>query len=293
VGVGNTIYYGNAIKSGSHYEPDFLNNVDQVIVNNVINGSIVTVTIRGSNVPKGPQDFAVVVTGAFKVMDQDCEALIPCQNNCTGRGNCSAGFCMCNSSYTGADCSVESTPLVAGTQVIGQLTQFLWAYYHYDIPEGFSANIKVDFSSVNGQGDPDLYITYNGYPSLMNYNFSNTDCDSCYITPSGHTLIPANKVFGGQRLRIGVYGYCCDNSVYKLTISSFTSGISVQTIMFIVVGVLAGIILIVSIVIYYRRRIQNRRFNELEQANFDGDDADLIPLTANPDTIDEPEEEKL
>jgi len=290
VGVGNTVYYGNAIKSGLHYEHDFLNNVEQVIVNNITNGTNVTVTIRGSNVPKGPQDFAIAVTGAFTVINQDCKTLIPCQNNCTDRGNCSAGFCICNSSYTGADCSVESTPLVTGTQVTGQLTQYLWAYYHYDIPEGFNGNLKVDFSSVNGQGDPDLYITYNGYPSLMNYNFSNTDCDSCGIKPSGHTLIPANKVFGGQRLRIGIYGYCCDISAYKLTINSVSSGLSIQTIMFIVVGVLAGIISIVSIVIYYRHRIQNRKYNELAQADFNEDDADLIPLTTNPDTPNDTDE---
>lgn len=61
-----TEYLGNVLKSGysqSGGKPDRLNTVEEVLIKEPMAGDYV-VTVKGFNIPNGPQPFAVVVTGA-------------------------------------------------------------------------------------------------------------------------------------------------------------------------------------------------------------------------------------
>src|SRR4051794_21323088 len=94
---------------------DILNNVEQ-IESNVDTGDYV-LTVFGKNVPHGPQDYALVVTGDFDFYPSGCSgkshstwryllSSASCSNNCSSRGSCNSGVCFCSKGFTGVDCSI-------------------------------------------------------------------------------------------------------------------------------------------------------------------------------------------
>jgi len=44
-----------------------------------------------------------------------CNITVPCPSNCSGFGTCMEGACVCQSGYSGSDCSEAATAIVGGT----------------------------------------------------------------------------------------------------------------------------------------------------------------------------------
>jgi hypothetical protein len=99
------VYYAN---SGTGY--DSLNNVEQVTVNNPNTGvggaGDYMVYVYGHNIPQGPQEYALVISGLY---DGNCGASLTCPRGCSLNGACDAstGLCSCVSPYSGPDCTLQ------------------------------------------------------------------------------------------------------------------------------------------------------------------------------------------
>ena len=59
------IYYGNDAPGQAGGKPDRVNNVERVVIPAPEAGRY-TIRVRGTNVPRGPQDFALVYSGGIR-----------------------------------------------------------------------------------------------------------------------------------------------------------------------------------------------------------------------------------
>ena len=59
------IYYGNSAPGQAGGKPDRVNNIERVVIPTPEAGRY-TIRVRGTNVPRGPQDFALVYSGGIR-----------------------------------------------------------------------------------------------------------------------------------------------------------------------------------------------------------------------------------
>jgi hypothetical protein len=188
-----------------------VNNVEQVTIGSVVRNTLFTVHVRGTNVPKGPQNFALVVNGFFTQLPlEQCNSGVLCPNSCSNQGICNRtiGACVCNAGRVGVDCSqtvVTLTPSPNISEIIRSPAQVAvpvggWEYSEYTVEEWMIHNSSmaghtITMTRVDGAGDPDMYITVNGeYPSIATWDYAATVCDSCPPIKPSTVDIPRAKV---------------------------------------------------------------------------------------------------
>ena len=83
----------------------------------------------------GPRSLFLAACILGLVMLLALESRADCPNNCSGNGRCnpSNSLCVCNSGWTGNDCSVHDTPLSNGVAVSGYVDRQQWNYYNFNV----------------------------------------------------------------------------------------------------------------------------------------------------------------
>lgn len=195
---------------------DTTNNVEQVHLPShaLQTGGLMSVHVRGTSVPQGPQSYALVVSGSFEAVPvQTCAGGVVCPRSCTGRGTCTdAGVCQCQAGFTGVSCEQSSTLIDSCTRVSSTVPFGKWTFYHLDIaaplgPGTPPQSLRVLMRSL--AGEPDLYISHGRLPSLQDHDFAhllagvNSDASD-----SSESQVDIPIALPG-RYFIGVYGYCC------------------------------------------------------------------------------------
>lgn len=100
-------HFGNAPHSGDRYL-DTINNVEQITLDTMPAHAHIKVRVTGTDIPEGPQAFALMVTVPTYVHETSCFGSEPanCENGCSSRGTCVGGICSCHYGFTGTDCSL-------------------------------------------------------------------------------------------------------------------------------------------------------------------------------------------
>lgn len=205
---------------------------------------LVSLHVRATHVPVGPQPYALVVTG---LMDErplsECQGPAVCPNGCghsQGWGVCmEEGVCECVPDRFGSDCALQSAPFRSPSdpnafewEVEGAAPVGSWQMFHLDLTEeqvqqlqqeaasegqAKGGGLTISLERTQAKGDPDVYVSEpgNGFPSLSSFAYVGTQCEPC----GQHTRVrlPANKVVPG-RYRVGVFGYCCDDTAFRLRV---------------------------------------------------------------------------
>lgn len=240
--VGNSRSFSSA--SGEHLVYDELNNVEQVYISSATGSSdfkYYGVRVYGAQIPHGPQPYALVVTGNIELMSDVslCQSASVCPANCNAdkqHGNCVSGRCVCSRGWTGASCSISSSSLLsadvntpsglddsgstklAAWVATAHVETEAWSYFHLDVTEeiigDLSQSLRIVLKRDGGNGDPDLYISFNSFPTLNNHEWNSNTCDPCGDPPAVVTIGAGELQVG--RYIIGVYGYCCKDSDVKV-----------------------------------------------------------------------------
>jgi len=100
-------FYGNAPNTGDRYL-DSNNNVEQITLEDLPANADIRVRATGTDIPEGPQEFSLLVTGAISRIDCPQLSLEPaCENDCSGHGTCIGGICSCDTQFAGASCGIN------------------------------------------------------------------------------------------------------------------------------------------------------------------------------------------
>jgi len=122
-----------------------------------------------------------------------------CPLNCSGHGTCNTnGVCDCSEGWTGDVCNTPLIYLNSGNSAEGYTTLTTWVYYQFSANSQF-ATFQVLETSTSGQVW--LYVSLNGYPTLQNYDSSETsNTNTFHQIEVKHTSQAARTYF------VGVYG---------------------------------------------------------------------------------------
>ena len=111
-----------------------------------------------------------------------------CPNACTSpsKGTCLNGHCVCNSGWTGDDCSVPSNSLAIGSTAIGTVLGGQWMFYSLNVKAGYEVTVFMREGSSTGYLW--LFGSRDGFPSMGSYDLadmeSNTPAHRISITPT-------------------------------------------------------------------------------------------------------------
>jgi len=204
---------------------DDVNNVEQISIQAVQAVTTYSVQVRGADVPKGPQRFALVINGNFHQQPLSaCQGPLVCPNRCSGHGECATetGQCMCQPEFTGSDCSqtVESLAVTVASNTrtstsSGTVASGTWVYYTVDTQNAISTTIVLSRSGlpVSGRGGADLFVSKDAkFPSIRDFDYRGI--------PSGADNLSIVLVSGSTTsYRVGVFGRYGSSNKFDLTIT--------------------------------------------------------------------------
>jgi hypothetical protein len=138
-----------------------------------------------------------------------------------------SGQCHCENDQFGADCSQTSRPIIGDSSsstwsISSSVTVSGWEYFHFDIAnvgEIPSSGLMVSMKRTSAVGDPDMYIHVNEWPTVAVQRWKSAGCDSCAGATDSKLTIPKAQL-NVARYRIGIHGYCCDDSSFTLSITN-------------------------------------------------------------------------
>ena len=187
-GPNDDVFYGNNLKqrdeTNSEYGiKDANNNAEQVRVTSV-DGGLYAVRVFGTDVPSGPQEFALVASASSIQIapSSECTSL-KCPHACSGRGVClNSGACECPLTHGGADCSREYRVLEPVADASAAVTlKVSWTgmnYYRFEIEEGGSFELSFSPGAQCSTCDADFYLSKNAHPTAQDYDGAIADQNS-------------------------------------------------------------------------------------------------------------------
>ena len=214
---------------------DSTNNVEQITIasgdlpaNGAGGISTLAVTVSAFNVPSGPQQYALVMTGDSVTELAASACAFACPASCSNQGTCNAGRCECNAGFAGADCSIAVTTLTIGSSspVSGSLSADGWIYYMFQ-PDT-SKNLDVRFKVTANQGVPVFFGQAGEYPtpaSASDVLEWCTNCDQTTVQGSSSRTFnfwirQANLASSGMHY-VAVYGFPYNRQAYASSSTSF------------------------------------------------------------------------
>lgn len=110
---------GHEFRANKKTQFDSVNNVEDIYAP-ALTGRFYTIAIHGTYIPQGPQPVAIAISGDLVCnsdtgicLQSDSACIGPtssCPMDCSLRGQCLNGLCICQNPYTGIDCSLTPCP---------------------------------------------------------------------------------------------------------------------------------------------------------------------------------------
>lgn len=138
--------------------------------------------------------------------------------NCSGRGVCRDGRCLCQESYVLADCSARDIAVNPDHILSGVLSVSQWDYYHISVHTGNALLVECTELDAYSVGNVWLFVRINELPTLHLFDKSDT-----FVT-ANHSIL-MKSVAADVVLYIGVYGSALmsaqsPNARYQLKVST-------------------------------------------------------------------------
>mmetsp|Transcript_16207 Transcript_16207/g.32441 ORF Transcript_16207/g.32441 Transcript_16207/m.32441 type:complete len:1193 (-) Transcript_16207:247-3825(-) len=187
VGPSGQEYYGNNYVATNDQQQsvparESWDNSERVTIHSPVVGHY-SVRVIGTDIPDGPQLFALVMSGAgSELAASQCEDT-SCFNGCSGHGTCVNSLCECAGSHSGQVCQLENVVLENGVAHAASVSARGTAYYQFHVP---NAGMSWSLSLVHSSGaDADYRLAYNRVPTLYDYDYSSSGSASWSSAASG------------------------------------------------------------------------------------------------------------
>ena len=158
--------------------------------------------------PLGPQSFSLVTTsGGARTLP--CGKGPVCPGNCSGRGACSGGRCVCDAERTGLDCSLSRAVVGCGQQHELRLSPGGLSGYLL----GLAGRAGLWNLSLNvSQGEVEFAVACNRTPGSSDFSESvAANASARFVCWTG--LCAAPTANGARGCLLAVAARCCDSVV--------------------------------------------------------------------------------
>jgi hypothetical protein len=226
------------------YDTD--NNNERVVMHPKIDAEAGTwtVAVRTNRLLK-PQQYALVFSAAVAFTKVEPTPLATCPSDCSGKGKCLAGQCMCDDDHTGMACDM---PVL--TAPLGQLFSMpsltlnaqSWTFIRVPVTTGTIVNVVQSTSTLTNSGDPDLYMVArkrgdrlwlpttvasinqtappNWKCDAMCCDYASGQLEPCSSQQCRHSILFTVTDASVSEYVLGVQASCCDTAVLHLTIDT-------------------------------------------------------------------------
>jgi len=192
----------------------------------------------------------------------------------------------------------------------------LSSYLSSALSSSASAGLEVSMLRLSDVGDPDLYLSLDPaiFPSRRNHDLAATGCDACPVKDPKTQLRDGKRVSIIQltmqqlqdaitnsmnidvnstsspstptslgRIRLGIHGYCCDDSVASIQVRPINDASRTRYIIPVVVVLLAVALLACVCIMYSRYRRRSAAQFATHRAHMQGQGVSMATLpTARP-----------
>jgi len=151
--------------------------------------------------------------GLYGYWEADYDLTVTVQSSCIIEcvyGTCQVDHCVCDSPYTGEDCSIYDLALTSGNGVHDSVNTREFKYYHINVQSGQFLN--VDVNQDHSAKDVDVYLRLGDRPDFFDFDYLNASL-------AQNSSVSINDPVAGLWY-IGVYGYNGDSYTITATTGS-------------------------------------------------------------------------
>ena len=304
---GNSTWLGNNLRDSKGSEPmwDVMNNAEQVWIGQLQPGKFV-INVKATRVGyKGVgQPYSLALSGYFTSLPlSECtNSLSICPSDCNhslqkGQCNTKTGVCECLGNFYGPTCSQEASTLIGMYRYEmddkNQSSHWIeytkkdildsetWDYQVIEVKERDLQQAKdpymiIEFDRNSQSGDPDLYISYNEWPDMINSEWSSAYCEGC--NQKNKQIVITGERLKAGKYHLGIHAFCCVSTMYTMSIKLYLSHsgssptdtehkpitpsdepsfVLSSSMWLIAIG---GVVILIGLYIWYRKRSTNSTY---------------------------------
>jgi len=196
------------------------------------------------------QNAGYVPTSMTYTLTTSASSSPPCPRNCSTKGRCVNGVCMCDDSFIDEDCSVQAYQILFNSGTLQPIQAGSWFYFYYTVSQ-YNSDLTLTLQKDQGTAAVIVYFQTGDVAYLPNSDNSQTKyyfpSDVAQLTLTILQSTQDNRI--GKKTIVGVYNsYSSPINVSAQLQFVQTDDNTRATVMYVLIGVAVFLIVIWGII---------------------------------------------